>query len=225
MALSISVVIPVLNEQEHINPAISQLRLLDSAVEIIVVDGDRSGSTVNLISDNSVIKIIAAKGRGNQLATGAEVAKGDIILMLHADTLLPDISFKAIRKTIENGAGWGAFRLGVGSDSFIYRIIERAVDLRSAVFRMPFGDQAIFLLRDLLNSIGGVPPIPLMEDVELVRRLNNAGYRFGLLKERVITSPRRWQRDGILKRTVNNWWLLLSYFAGADTKLLASKYQ
>ncbi len=225
MALRLSVIIPVLNEHEHINTVIGQLRLMDSAVEIIVVDGDSSGSTANLISDNSVIKIIAAKGRGNQLAAGAVLAKGDILLMLHADTLLPGSAFEAIREIMENGATWGAFRLGIDSSFHPYRIIERVVDLRCTIFKLPYGDQGIFLQRGALDAVGGVPPIPLMEDVELVRRLNNAGYRFGLLKERVITSPRRWKRDGILKRTVHNWSLMLRYFAGADPKFLASKYQ
>lgn len=225
MALSISVVIPVLNEQEYINPVISHLRRLDQTVEIIVVDGDSSGSTVSLMSDSSVTKVITAKGRGVQLSAGAALAKGDILLMLHADTLLPENAFEAIREILADGTIWGAFRLGVASASGLYRIIERIVDLRCTVFKRPYGDQAIFILRGTLDEIGGLPTIPLMEDVELVRRLNNAGYRFGLLKERVITSSRRWQRDGILIRTLQNWLLLIRYLTGADPNYLASKYQ
>lgn len=223
--LTFSVIIPVLNEQERINGLISHLRSLEPALEVIVVDGDPSGSTVSAVTDTGAVLRTAPRGRGMQLAAGAALASGDILLLLHADTLLPDAAFRSIRDALAQRGAWGAFRLGINADSFAYRIIERAVDLRCTLFSLPYGDQAIFVTRAALGKVGGVPPLPLMEDVELSRRLHKTGFHFVLLAERVITSPRRWQRDGIVGRTLGNWWLLLRYLTGGDPDVLAREYR
>ncbi|NJD38333.1 MAG: glycosyltransferase [Geobacter sp.] len=232
---SVSVIIPVLHEQERISGLIEHLKGQGSqgsrgqgsekhGFEIIVVDGDPQDSTIASITDNEVIGITAIKGRGNQLAAGAEVATGSIILMLHADTLLPDGGLQAVTGAVANGTGWGAFRLGIDSPELAYRMIEWFVDLRCKLFALPYGDQAIFVTRTSLESIGGIPLLPLMEDVELARRLRKAGKCFTLLPQRVQTSPRRWQKDGILRRTLKNWLLLLRYLAGADPDKLSRNY-
>jgi rSAM/selenodomain-associated transferase 2 len=233
MALSISVIIPVLHEQERINKLIAHLKGQGTrgkgqetlTCEIIVADGCPVGSTIESITAPSVICIKAPKGRGNQLAAGSAVATGDIILMLHADTLLPDNALQSSAVAVADGADWGAFRLGIDVRGLGYRIIERAVDLRCTLFSLPYGDQAIFVTRNALLQVGGISPIPLMEDVEMVRRLNRAGLRFTLLPDRVQTSPRRWQQDGIIRRTLQNWWLLLRYLAGAAPADLAKQYR
>ena len=229
---SISVIIPVLHEQERISGLIEHLKGQGArgkgqekhGFEIIVVDGDQQGSTIATIVDHEVIGITATKGRGNQLAAGAEVATGSIILMLHADTLLPDGGLQAVTGAVANGADWGAFRLGIDSPELAYRMIEWFVDLRCKLFALPYGDQAIFVTRTSLESIGGIPLLPLMEDVELARRLRKTGKRFTLLPQRVQTSPRRWQKDGILRRTLKNWLLLVRYLTGADPASLARRY-
>lgn len=229
---SISVIIPVLHEQERISGLIEHLKGQGARgkgqekheLEIIVVDGDQQGSTIATIVDHEVIGITATKGRGNQLAAGAEVATGSIILMLHADTLLPDGGLQAVTGAVANGADWGAFRLGIDSPELAYRMIEWFVDLRCKLFALPYGDQAIFVTRTALESIGGIPLLPLMEDVELARRLRKTGKRFTLLPQRVQTSPRRWQKDGILRRTLKNWLLLVRYLTGADPASLARRY-
>lgn len=224
--MNISVIIPVLCEQNQINGTISHLRSLEPDVEIIVVDGDPDGSTIAVITDPKVIPLTSAiKGRGNQLAAGTAAASGDILLMLHADTLLSENAFNSILTSIDQGAGWGAFRLGIAATSWPYRVLERFVDLRCKLFTLPYGDQAIFVGRSALLQIGGVPAIPLMEDVELARRLRQTGFRFALLPERVSTSPRRWQKDGIIHRTLNNWILLLRYLWGTDPVKLAEQYR
>ena len=225
MAVSISVVIPVLHEQARINGLIEQLRSQDSNCEIIVVDGDAQGSTITTISDQSVITLTAAKGRGTQLVAGAVAATGDIILMLHADTLLPDGGLRMVADAIADGAAWGAFRLGIDAPGTIYRFIERMVDLRCTLFSLPYGDQAIFVTHASLKQIGGIPPIPLMEDVELTRRLRKADKRFQLLTQQVQTSARRWQQDGVLQRTLKNWWLLVRYLAGVSPDALNQEYR
>jgi len=229
---SISVIIPVLHEQERISGLIEHLKGQGARgkgqekheLEIIVVDGDPYGSTIAAIIDHEVIGITAKKGRGSQLAAGAEVATGSIILMLHADTLLPDGGLQAVTGAVANGTDWGAFRLGIDSPESAYRIIEWFVDLRCKLFALPYGDQALFMTRTALDGIGGIPPQPLMEDVELARRLHRRGCRFTLLLDRVQTSPRRWQKDGIVRRTLKNWWLLVRYLTGADPEKLVQIY-
>jgi rSAM/selenodomain-associated transferase 2 len=223
--LQLSVIIPVLHEQERINGLIANLRFLDQTVEIIVADGDPDGSTIRCIDDEKVISLTSSKGRGNQLAAAAAVATGDVIVMLHADTLLPDNAFQSIRAAIVQGADWGAFRLGIDAPSLSYRIIERTVELRCKLFTLPYGDQAVFVTNAALQKTGGIPPIPLMEDVALARKLRKAGYAFTLLPDRVSTSARRWQRHGIVGATLSNWWFLCRYLLGIDPAKLAKQYR
>ena len=221
--MTISVIIPVLHEQQRINDLISHLKL--PGQQVIVVDGDPAGSTLAVITKPDVITLTAPKGRGSQLAAGAALATGDILLLLHADTRLPEVAFNAINQAVSNGAAWGAFRLGIDAAPLSYRIIERSVDLRCQIFKLPYGDQAIFVTRAALEKIGGIPRMPLMEDVELARNLKKANQPFALLPDRVRTSGRRWQKDGILRRTLQNWWLLIRYLAGRQPEELAREYR
>ena len=244
--MTISVIIPVLHEQERINEVVAQLMGSGAKIqgpgsrgqgpvklkscastldpEIIIVDGDPTGSTFSTITDNSIIRLIAPAGRGSQLAAGAAVATGEILLLLHADTQLPETAFSSIRQAVANGADWGAFRLGIDASPLPYRIIELAVDLRCRLFKLPYGDQAMFVTRAALSAVGGIPHIPLMEDVALARMLAKTGQPFTLLPERVCTSARRWQQDGIVRRTCKNWWLLLRYLTGVKPEKLAKDY-
>jgi rSAM/selenodomain-associated transferase 2 len=201
------------------------LRKQALTAEIIVVDGDAGGATIAAVADTSVIKTTAPTGRGNQLAAGAAVATGEIILMLHADTRLPDRWPQMIDDAHTAGAAWGAFRLGIDASGLAYRLIERGVDLRCNLFTLPYGDQAIFVTRFALQQCGGMPPLPLMEDVALCQQLIRSGQRFMLLPSRVQTSARRWQRDGVIRRTLRNWWLLLRYLTGTAPDTLAKDYQ
>jgi|AMWB02.1.fsa_nt_gi rSAM/selenodomain-associated transferase 2 len=221
----ISVIIPVLGEQLRINGVIDHLSQVAPDCEIIVVDGDPAGTTLAIITSTRVIRLAAPRGRGSQLSAGAGRATGSILLMLHADTRLPANALSSLRTAVAGNADWGAFRLGIAGQGMAFRIIERSVDLRCKVFSLPYGDQAIFATRKALDAAGGIPAIPLMEDVELALRLKRAGQRFRLLDEHVSTSPRRWRKDGILRRTVCNWWLLLRYLAGADARDLERKYR
>ncbi|ACD95706.1 TIGR04283 family arsenosugar biosynthesis glycosyltransferase [Trichlorobacter lovleyi] len=224
--MKISVIIPVLHEQDQINGIIRHLRSIDPDVEIIVVDGDPGGSTIAVIADGTVFRLGSSiKGRGNQLAAGTATASGDILLMLHADTFLPSHAFSSILTAVSRGTDWGAFRLGIDATSPLYRVIERFVDLRCKLFALPYGDQAIFVRRVALQEIGGIPAIPLMEDVALARKLRQTGFRFAMLSERVSTSPRRWQKDGVIRRTLHNWLLLLRYLCGTEPEELTKWYR
>lgn len=225
VAIAISVVIPVLHEQERIGRLIQQVRNQDQDCEIIVVDGDPAASTISQITDPTVVRLTAPQGRGMQLAAGATSATDEVILMLHADTKLPANGLGLIVDAVKQGASWGAFRLGIAGRGIGYRLIERMVDIRCRLFSLPYGDQAIFVTRSRLLQVGGIPQIPLMEDVALVRSLTQQCGPCKLLPLRVQTSPRRWQKDGILKRTVKNWWLLVRYLSGADPVDLVKEYQ
>ncbi len=229
--MTISIVIPVVNEQQRINSLIEHLKGVVGRgqeiqePEIIVVDGDAEGSTLSAVADSHVIGITAPQGRGVQLAAGVSHATGEIILLLHADTQLPEHGVARVADAVAGGADWGAFRLGIDAPGWAYRVIAWSVDVRCKLFALPYGDQAVFVTRAALESVGGIPPIPLMEDVELAWHLRKAGKRFILLPQRIRTSARRWQRDGIVRRTLHNWWLLVRYLTGVDPEHLAKEYR
>ena len=225
---SISVIIPVLNEAERISQLIEHVCGLkkNNNVEIIVSDGDPCGSTINTVSHEKVIKVLSEKGRGRQMNKGAAAATGDILLFLHADTLLPEGAFEKILAIMRTGryAG-GAFDLELVSDRTSYRIIESAATYRSRITRIPFGDQAIFIRKDIFHGLGGFREFPIMEDVELMRSLKRTGHRIFIIATKVKTSPRRWEREGILYCTIRNWVLVILYLMGVRPNTLARFYR
>ena len=223
----ISVIIPVLNEAANINGLISHLRSLApvDTVEIIIVDGDPAGSTIKAISHPAVTHAVSNAGRGIQMNRGASLASGDILLFLHADTLLPKNAFMLIRDAFRDAACLaGCFQLGIRSDQAVFRITERYVSLRTRMTRIPFGDQAIFFKRDYFERIGGFREIPIMEDVDLMRRVRSHGDVICILPEQVSTSARRWEREGILFTTFRNWMLQALYCCGVRPERLVRFY-
>jgi rSAM/selenodomain-associated transferase 2 len=190
--MTISVVIPVLREEVRINEAIARLRAMDGTAEIIVVDGSADGETVKAVTDGSVKCLGSARGRGRQMNKGAAEARGDVLLFLHADTELPPGAFQQIPFLLDGGRFvGGAFDLGLGERGILFRMIERAASRRSRLTRIPYGDQAIFLRRDYFRRIGGYNDMPIMEDVDLMRRVKRAGGRICFVDDRVRTSTRR----------------------------------
>jgi rSAM/selenodomain-associated transferase 2 len=224
----ISIVIPVFHEEEGISEAVDALHGLafDGRLEIIVVDGDPDENTLKAIRDPRVIKGRSEKGRGRQMNTGARLASGEILLFLHVDTALPPDGLLRIRSVVrdENCVG-GSFDLGIGSDNPCFRLIERVACLRSRLTRIPYGDQAIFLRRDFFLDLGGFRELPLMEDVDLMRRIRLSRKKIHMMRDKVITSPRRWERDGLLYCTLRNWALMLLYLLGVSPERLARFYQ
>lgn len=224
----ISIIIPVLDEGGTINETIAHVRGLhhDGPYEIIVTDGDSCGSTIRMIRDPEVITAISARGRARQMNRGAALASGEILLFLHADTFLPEQGLPKLRAAIENdGYVAGAFSLGIRSDRVIFRITERYAALRTCITKVPFGDQAIFIRRACFDGLGGYSVIPLMEDVELMKRIRRRGDQVRVLADRVSTSARRWEREGILYSTFRNWALQILYALGADPERLAKWYR
>jgi rSAM/selenodomain-associated transferase 2 len=225
---AISVIIPVLNEAEGINGLITHLRGQEagSSVEIVVVDGDPAGSTIQAVRDAGVVTEKSGQGRALQMNRGAALARGDILLFLHADTFLPQNAFTRVIDALQDAEYVaGCFDLGIRSARRIFRITEHYVALRTRMTRIPFGDQALFIRRDYFDRVGGYREIPIMEDVDLMRRIRGRGDIICLIPEKVSTSARRWEREGVVYTTLRNWMLQLLYFLGMPPERLARFYR
>ena len=227
MNYRLSVIIPVLNEARIINSTIDQLVQLDFGgdLEIIVVDGNPGGNTISAVNHPNVIKVIGAQGRGAQMNKGAAVATGNVLLFLHADTCLGHDALQQIFKVFDrNDVAGGAFDLEIQSAKKIFRLIEKVASIRSRLTRIPYGDQAIFLKKQLFDHIGGFKDIPIMEDVELMRRIKKAGMPIKLIRRTVRTTSRRWEKEGIVYGTLRNWTLITLYLLGVSPEKLNKFY-
>ena len=222
-----SIVVPVLYEQETIEDLIDHLVTIENFTrcELIVVDGDPEGGTIRKISSDRVIKLVSPPGRSRQMNAGAAAASGDILIFLHADTCLPEGALAEIGSVLAAGASAaGAFRLSFDSDRFIYRFMSYFVTLRSRWNHLPYGDQAIFIRRDFFEKIGGYKDIPIMEDVDIVRRIRRAGGDLKILDSAVRTSCRRMEAEGITHRVLQNWMMTILYNLGVSPHKLARFY-
>lgn len=215
----ISVVIPALDEEACLARAI---RSVAADAEVIVADGCSRDRTREVAQGLGALVLSCPPSRGGQMGLGAGRSSGGWLLFLHADTWLELGWAQAIRALGPEVAG-GAFRLAIDAPGRAYRVIEAAVDVRSRFFGLPYGDQALFARRSVYDRLGGMAPIPLMEDVDLVRRLRGAG-RLAFLRHRAFTSPRRWERHGVFGTSFRNWRLLALYAAGVPPSRLARMY-
>jgi rSAM/selenodomain-associated transferase 2 len=227
-ASRISIVIPALNERDTINDCIAGVRRLDGGrvCEVVVVDGDVEGSTLDVIEDTGVIKMTAERGRSRQMNAGAAAASGQVLVFLHADTKLPTGALLEITRTLEDPTCvGGAFAHRFDSDRFAYRLMSACVSLMTSRTRLPYGDQALFLRRNYFESIGAFAPIDIMEDFELVRRIRRRGDRLAMLRSPVHTSCRRMQEESIVRRVVTNWMMCALFTAGVSARRLARHYR
>jgi rSAM/selenodomain-associated transferase 2 len=221
----LSIIMPVLNEGEGIAAALDALAVLRSlGTEVMVVDGGSRDATIQRARLRADRVIAAPRGRALQMNAGAEKASGDVLLFLHADTRLPADADHVVLNGLErSGRVWGRFDVEIEGRSPLLRIIAGVMNLRSRLTGVATGDQAIFARRDTFQAAGGFAAIPLMEDIELCKRLRRLS-RPLCLRERVITSGRRWEKHGLLNTVVLMWRLRLAYFFGADPKELARLY-
>jgi len=216
--LDISVIIPTLNARRTL-PA--TLAALGPVAEVIVVDGGSRDDTVAVAAGGRVVA--APRGRGSQLAAGVAAARRDWLLLLHADTRLQSGWQQVAAAFMAAGpgrAGW--FRFALDSDDPRARRLERLVAWRSSTLALPYGDQGLLVHRALLESIGGIRPMPLMEDVDLVRRLGR--HRLVGLDAAALTSAAKWERDGWYRRSARNLVCLALYFAGVPVRTIARLY-
>ncbi len=226
--MKLSLIMPVLNEADIINGAIDSLLRQNPGddIEIIVVDGDPNKSTIKALRDNRIIKISSPPGRGIQMNKGAQAAQGDILFFLHSDTILPRNGISKIINTLkDNSISGGAFDLSINAKSTLFRVIEKTASLRSRFTKIPFGDQGIFIRKFFFTQIGEYKEIPIMEDVDLMRRVKKNSGKIKFLNPGVSTSPRRWQKEGTIYCTLKNWVLLILYFMGVSPFLLARFYK
>jgi rSAM/selenodomain-associated transferase 2 len=212
-------VIPTLDEEQRLPAAIQSVR---ADAEVIVVDGGSGDATREVAAREGARVLEAPRGRGRQLDQGARAATGEWLLFLHADTRLETGWADALAALPPEVVG-GAFRFAVDSPRPAFRVVERAVRLRLRLFALPYGDQGLFVRREVYARIGGVPHLPLMEDVAFVARLQRAG-RLAFPPVRAFTSARRWDRYGIVGTTLRNWSLLALYAAGQSPERLARRY-
>ncbi len=224
LPLKISVIIPTLNEAAHIERTISEV-LKGFNVQCLVADGGSDDGTPDLAQKAGAPVCRSNPGRARQMNAGAEQAEGDILLFLHADSRLPKEWDTLVRRTLRHpDIALGAFRFAVDEKSAGYALITWGTNLRSRLFRRPYGDQGLFLKRDLFEKLGRFAEVPIMEDVDLVRKARREG-KIVTLNHPLITSARRWKKHGLLKTTLYNQYVLLAAFAGVDPLELNQAYR
>jgi rSAM/selenodomain-associated transferase 2 len=173
-----------------------------------------------------VTTAITEKGRGKQMNLGAALAGGEILIFLHADTLLPPDALELIEAAMEDSSCIaGAFDLAIDSERPAFRLIEKASSLRSRMTRIPYGDQTIFMRRGDFSDLGGFKNIPIMEDVEFMRRIKKRKGKICIIGKAVRTSPRRWEKEGVLYTTLRNWLILSLYLFGVRPEKLIRFYR
>lgn len=226
-AIKISIIIPVFKEEDRINATIGSLVKMkgDHSVEIIVVDGDPSGSTIQCINHPTVITMTTLKGRAIQMNKGAAKAAGDILLFLHADTTLPEKGFDKIKTVMETGKYVaGAFNYDIDSQNLFLRFIHYTSYLRSKISRIAYGGQGIFISRDYFEKIGGYPEIPIMEEAELMKKIKKNKDKIYILKDRVKTSTRRYEEEGNIYGWLRNHRMRILHFFGVTPERLVKHY-
>jgi rSAM/selenodomain-associated transferase 2 len=222
----ISIIIPVFNEPD-INLALEELQHQKYPdFEILVVDGDDIGSTIDLIENDSIIKFKSSKGRASQMNLGAQKANGDILLFLHADSRLPENGLEKINKIISSGYNVGCFDIKFQSKNWILReIISRTSSLRGRITRLPYGDQAFFFTKVFFQKINGFPDVPIMEDISIMQKVIKFREKMFIIPEPVLTSDRRWKDEGTLFVMVRNPVISMLYLLGIAPKKLKKFYK
>ena len=224
--MQVSIIIPVLNEEKSIRDTLERLQVFrKQGHEVIVVDGGSKDNT-SLISSSLSDKLITAEpGRALQMNKGAAQASFDILWFLHADTLIPHNAIEKIQAALiidENT--WGRFNVRLSGSNWLFRIIETMMNVRSCLTGIATGDQAIFVKRKAFESLNGFANLPLMEDVNLSKRLKKQAKPV-CVKDNVVTSSRRWEEKGILSTVWLMWRLRFLYWLGVSANKLSSQYR
>lgn len=224
--MKLSIVVPMLNEADQLPRILSSLDEIRSAfVEVLLVDGGSSDGSAELAERDGFHVVRSARGRAVQMNAGAGAASGDLLLFLHADTILPPrADVLVLGAMTASPRAWGRFDVRIEGHSAMLGLIGFMMNWRSRLTGIATGDQAIFVRRDAFRSVGGFPPQPLMEDIELSRRLKRVSAPL-CLRARVTTSGRRWETRGVWTTILLMWRLRLRYWLGAPADLLAKAYR
>jgi rSAM/selenodomain-associated transferase 2 len=220
----ISVIVPTLDEEGSLERCLSSARS-DAEVELIVADGGSSDGTVSMARRLGAHVVEGAQGRAGQLNAGAGKARGTIVLFLHADTELPRGFGDEVREILSDpSVGLGAFRHRYDSDGRWHRFISLTVNLRCRLLGLPYGDQAFFLRREVFTRLGGFAHLPVLEDLDLVRRARREG-GFVMARSEVVTSSRRGRSQGELRTTCANDVLLMGFLLHVPPRRLLGAYR
>ena len=222
--LKISIIVPALNEADGIAAVLAGLApLRNRGHEVIVVDGGSSDNTRELARTADRV-ISAPRGRASQMNAGAALARGEVLLFLHADTRLPENADERILQGLAaSGRAWGRFDVRIEGESRLLPVIAFFMNRRSRATGIATGDQAIFVRREAFDRVGRFPPLELMEDIALSRSLKRFS-RPLCLADKAVTSGRRWERGGVLRTVLLMGWLRLAFFLGAAPASLARFY-
>ncbi|MDR4504271.1 MAG: TIGR04283 family arsenosugar biosynthesis glycosyltransferase [Candidatus Scalindua sp.] len=210
----ISIIIPTFNEEENIKRCLGTLVNIPG-IEVIIVDGGSTDSTVQIARGYRDVKVLSSvRARSVQMNLGASISHGRVLLFLHADCILPGELALNISHVIENSlVAGGAFKIKLLSGSFIYRMIEVGINLRSRIFKLPYGDQGLFVKRSLFDKLGGFKKMTVCEDLDFVCRLRKYG-KIMIVDKEILASVRRWGNNGFLRTSLRNQVLLISYLLG-----------
>jgi rSAM/selenodomain-associated transferase 2 len=221
--VKISVIVPVLNEEHVIAPTLQALLSL-VPYEIIVVDGGSADRSRQVCEQFGVKVLSSERGRAHQMNRGAGEATGDLLLFVHADTRLPKSALNEINAALRNAdCPGGRFDVEIDGAHWMLKIIGALINYRSRMTKVATGDQALFVRRTIFEAMGGFPDIPLMEDIAFCRALKRIG-PMACLHTRVITSGRRWEKDGVWRTILKMWTLKLCYLAGVSPGRLKQYY-
>ncbi len=221
--MQIAVVIPALDESGGIARAVASAR--EPGVDVVVVDGGSRDDTVERARVAGARVVVSAPGRARQLEAGRGATEGDVLLFLHADSCLPPGYAQAVRRSLADvRVVGGAFALRFDRRTPGLRWVEWGAWLRQALFSLPYGDQALFVRRAALEALGGVPQVPILEDLDLVRAMRRAG-RLARVPLPVVTSARRYRERGVLRTWLRNTAALLAWRLGLDRARVAAWYR
>lgn len=222
--MQIAVIIPALNEQANILATLQPLQSWrQKGHQVIVVDGGSQDDTVALAEPYTDVVVNSSPGRSLQMNLGEEATTADILLFLHADTIIDENADQLIINTITSGKRWGRFSVQFDTPRWTFRVIALLMNLRSCLTSIATGDQAMFVEHELFDQVGRFPVIPLMEDIQLSVNLKRY-QRVTCLPQKVITSARRWKNRGIFKTIVLMWLLRIAYFIGVPAEKLHKLY-
>ena len=222
--MRLSIVIPALDEASGIADTLAALApLVARGAEVVVVDGGSRDDTVALARAQGARVLAAARGRARQMNAGAAAAVGDALLFLHADTRLPPGADARVLGALAQRP-WGRFDVRIDGEARTLALVAALMNLRSRLTGIATGDQAMFVRREAFVAVDGFPDQPLMEDIELSRRLRRIG-RPACLRDRAITSGRRWMTRGVWRTILLMWRLRLAYWLGANPERLRARYE
>ncbi len=219
----ISIVCPIYNEEKVLSENSVALERLSHQAEFIFVDGGSSDRSVEIVRQYGKV-LSSKKGRAVQMNAGTLGAFSNVLLFLHADTLVSAGTLRSIETIVENGYAGGCLTQRIEKEGFVFRLIEAQGNMRAKIAKVFYGDQGIFVRKDVFQKIGGFPEVPIMEDVLFTKKLRNAGNTI-VLSDKIFVSPRRWEKKGVIKTALIYSLIVLLFKLGYPLKKIKSLYE